>query len=263
MKRIAIIAGGLLATHVASAGVYIETVKHDIPSGATELSQKMYVQNGTGRFVDGEGHTSLIKNDTMYVIDDSDHSYIALDKAAMETFAKKLAAMVEKTKAQMAKLPPEQRAQYEQMMGPVMTGEGKPRTVEVKDTGKSDKVEGHPCKIWDVTRDGQLDEQICVAAYSAMPGGKENFQAMFASFANVFEEMAKSVPMLAGMMKNEFGALTKVNGFPIRQRPYDEHGKLEDQETVVKVWREETIAASMFEVPAGYKQKPLAMGSGM
>jgi hypothetical protein len=28
----------------------------------------------------------------------------------------------------------------------------------------------------------------------------------------------------------------------------------------VRVWREEAIAASMFDVPAGYKQKQMAMG---
>ena len=57
--------------------------------------------------------------------------------------------------------------------------------------------------------------------------GKENFQAVFANFAKVFEEMAKSVPMLAGMMTNEFSAQAKVNGFPVRSRGY-ENGKLGD-----------------------------------
>jgi len=262
MKRIAMFAGGLLAAHVASAGIYIETVKHDIPSGATDAPQKIYVQNGSGRFVDPEGHSSLIKDGTMYVLDDSERSYIKLDQAAMQTLSKKIQEMVAQAKEQMAKLPPEQRAQYEQMMGPAMMGTGQPATVEVKDTGKSDKVDGRACRLWDVTRNGVLDEQICVAPFSALPG-KENLKDAFANFAKVFEEMATSVPMLAGMMHNEFSALAKVNGYPVRQRAYDDRGKLEDQETVVKVWREETIAASMFDIPAGYKQKPLAMGPGM
>jgi hypothetical protein len=30
----------------------------------------------------------------------------------------------------------------------------------------------------------------------------------------------------------------------------------------VSVWREEAIPASMFEVPAGYKQKQMPMGPG-
>jgi hypothetical protein len=101
-----------------------------------------------------------------------------------------------------------------------------------------------------------------VAAYSALPG-KENFQAIFANFSRVFDEMEKSAPILAGMMANEFSAQAKVGGFPIRQRSFDERGQLVDEESVVKIWREEAIPASMFEVPAGYKPKQLTMGPGM
>jgi len=265
MKRIAMFAGGLLAAQVASAGVYIEMVKHDIKAGTTALDQKMYVQNGSGRFVDPDGHTSLIKAGTMYILDDSDHSYIVLDKATMEAVGKKLSDAMDRMKEQMAKLPPEQRAQMEQAMGQAGMGmgagvPGKPHTVDVANTGKADNVSGYACKIWDVTRDGKLDQQLCVAPYSALPG-KENLQELFASFSKVFEEIAKNVPMLSGMMANEFSALTKVGGFPVRQRSYED-GKLEDDETLVKEWREEAIPASMFELPAGYKQKPLPTGPG-
>ena len=30
----------------------------------------------------------------------------------------------------------------------------------------------------------------------------------------------------------------------------------------MKVWREEAVPASMFEIPAGYKQKQMPMGVG-
>jgi hypothetical protein len=259
MKRIAMIAGGLLAAQLATAGVYVETVNRDITAGTTTPKQKIYVQNGAGRFMDPEGRSSLIKGDTLYMIDDKDKSYIVMDKATMEQVAKKLNAQMEQLKAQMAKLPPEQRAQMEQMLGGAGLG-GTPRTVEVSDTGKSDKVDGRSCKIWDVTRDGVLDEQICVAPYSSLPG-KENFSTVFGNFAKVFEEMAKSVPMLSGMMANEFSAQVKTNGYPVRQRAY-ENGKLINEETVVKVWREEAVPASMFEVPAGYQRKQMPVGPG-
>jgi hypothetical protein len=257
----AMIAGGLFAAQAAFAGVYVETVDHNLTTGASGIKQKMYVQNGVGRFVDGDGRGSLIKGDTMYIIDDQEKSYVVFDKATMQQLATKLNAEMAKLKEQLAKLPPEQRAQMEQMMGgagAMLGGGGQKWTVEVADTGKSDKVEGRNCKLWDVTRNGELDEQICVVPYSALPG-KENFQAVFGNFAKVFEEMAKSVPMLSGMMANEFDAQLKTNGYPVRRRGY-ESGKLSDEETLVKVWREEAIPASMFEIPAGYKQKQMPMG---
>lgn len=261
MKRIALIASGLLAAQAAYAGVYVETVDQNLTTGQSGVKQKMYLQNGVGRFIDGEGRGSLIKGDTMYIIDDQDKSYVVFDKATMQQFATKLNAEMAKLKEQLAKLPPEQRAQMEQMMGGaggMLSGDGEQWTVDVADTGKSDKVEGRTCKLWDVRRKGELDEQICVVPYSALPG-KENFQAVFSNFAKVFEEMAKSVPMLSGMMANEFAAQVKTNGYPVRRRGY-ESGKLSDEVTLVKVWREEAVPASMFEIPAGYKQKQMPMG---
>ena len=259
MKRIALIASGLLAAQAASAGVYVETVNRDIAAGTTTSKQKIYVQSGSGRFVDPEGRSTLIKGNTLYMIDDKDRSYIEFDKATMEQVAKKLSAQMEQLKEQMAKLPPEQRAQMEQMMGGAGLS-GTPRTVEVTDTGKSDKVDGRTCKVWDVTSDGDLDEQICVVAYTALPG-KENFSTVFGNFSKVFEEMAKSVPMLSGMMANEFSAYVKTNGYPVRPRAYD-NGKLVNEEPLVKVWREEAVPASMFESPGRLHAQDHADGPG-
>jgi Domain of unknown function (DUF4412) len=248
---------GALLAQTATAGVYVEMVDHDIKIGGTTLAQKIYVQNGNGRFVDAEGHATLIKNGTFYIIDDTDKTYVMFDKATMEQLAKKIGAAMEKMKAQLAQLPPEQRAQMEQMR-PGLSGSDSKWRVEVADTGKSDNVDGRNCRLWDVKRDGKLDDQICVVPYADLPG-KENFQAMFANFAKVFEEMAKSVPMLAGMMTNEFSAQSKINGYPVRSRRYTD-GKLGDDEQLLKVWREEAIPATTFEIPAGYKQKQMPMG---
>jgi hypothetical protein len=250
---------GCLVAAAASAGVYVELVDHDIPANTTDLAQKMYVEGGNGRFVDQEGRATIIKGNTLVIVDDRDQTYVAFDKATMEQLAKHISDNLERVKSQLSKLPPEQRAQIEAMMAktPGMGGDDQKWVVEVVDTGKSDKVDGRTCRIWDVKRNGELDDQLCVVPYSQLPG-KENFQDVFANFAKVFEEMAKSVPALAGVMNNEFGAQAKVNGFPVRSRAY-ENGKLGDEEQLVKEWREESIPASMFEIPAGYK--PKKMGS--
>src|SRR4051812_19022080 len=120
MKRIATvltgcIAGSLLATG-AFAGVYVELVDHDIPANTSTLSQKMYVQGGNGRFVDQEGRATIIKDNVMYIVDDADRSFVAFDKATMEQLAKQIGSAMEKAKEQISKLPPEQRAQAEQML---------------------------------------------------------------------------------------------------------------------------------------------------
>src|SRR3982751_868771 len=258
MKRIAMVLAGFAGCFSAAgamAGVYVELVNHDIPGNTTQLSQKMYVDGGNGRFVDEEGRATIIKGNTMYIVDDSDQTFIAFDKATMAQLAKQISAAMDRMKEQLAKMPPEQRAQIEQMMAktPGMGGDGQKWVVDAVDTGKNDKVDGRACRVWDVKRNGELDDQLCVVPFAQLPG-KENFQAVFANFAKVFEEMAKSVPMLAGVMSNEFSAQAKVGGFPVRSRAY-ENGKLGTEEQLVKVWREEAVPASMFEIPAGYKPK--------
>ena len=164
----------------------------------------------------------------MYIIDDSDKTYIVFDKATMEQLANQMNAAMEKMKEQLVEAAAgaarADRADDGKPRMPATTRSGR---VEAVDTGKSDKVDGRACRIWDIKRNGELDEQLCVVPYASLPG-KENFQAVFANFAKVFEEMAKSVPMLAGMMTNEFNAQAKVNGFPVRSRAY-ENGKLGDQ----------------------------------
>jgi hypothetical protein len=261
MNRITTVLTGCAAacfvSAAASAGVYVELVNHDIPANTTDLAQKMYVQGSNGRFVDEAGRATIIKGNTMYIVDDTDKTYIAFDKATMEQLAKQITAAMERMKEQLAKMPPEQRAQIEAMMAktPGMGGADQKWVVEAVDTGKTDKVDGRTCKVWDVRRNGELDDQLCVVPYSQLPG-KENFQAIFANFAKVFEEMSKSVPMLAGVMNNEFSAQAKVNGFPVRSRGY-ENGKLGDEEQLVKVWREEEVPAAMFEIPAGYQPKKM------
>jgi hypothetical protein len=240
----------------AAAGVYVEMVNRDTVAGTTELAQKVYIQDGNGRFVGEEGQASIVKGDTMYIVDDNEKSYVVFDKATMEKLAIQIHSAMEKMKEQLSKLPPEQRAQVEQMMAAQMPGlDGKEYVVEAVDTGKSDKVDSRTCRVWDVKRNGELDEQLCVVPYSALPG-KENLPAVFAKFAKLFEEMAKSVPMLTGMMTSEFNTMIRVNGFPVRTRSY-EGGKLGTTEQLVKVWREEAVPASMFEIPAGYTQKQM------
>ena len=73
MKRIVLFALGMCAAGAAGAGVYVEMVEHDLTTKQSQLTQKMYVQGGLGRFVDEEGRATIIKNDTLYIVDDADN----------------------------------------------------------------------------------------------------------------------------------------------------------------------------------------------
>ncbi len=269
MKIITLLAMAAGMTGLAHAGVYVEMVDHEIAANKTTLVQKLYIQGNSGRFVDtpadSDSHATatIIKDGTLYAVDDTDKTYVTLDKATLEQFGKKLSAAMEQVKEQLSKLPAEQREQAERALSkqmPSFGGESQRRSVEAIDTGKSDKVGGRACRIWDLKRNGELDEQLCVVPFASLPG-KENIQGVFGNFAKVFEEMAKTVPMLAGLMSNEFAAQEKINGFPVRSRDY-ENGQLADVERLMSVWREESIPAATFDIPAGYRKKSMEEMAG-
>ena len=181
MKRNLLVVLGALGAQAVSAGVYVEMVDRDIASGNTELSQRMYVQNGLGRFVDAGGRATLIKNGTLYIIDDADKSYIAFDKATMEKLAKKINAAMAQMKDQLAKLPPEQRAQIEQTM-PGMSGSDQKWVVQALDTGKSDTVDGRECRLWDIKTNEKLD--------------KDRFRQDLGQVAEAYQEVARRLGIL-------------------------------------------------------------------
>ena len=93
MKRIALIAAGLLAAQSASAGVYVETVDHNLTTNTSELeTEDVRAERRRPLRRCRRAASTLIKGDTMYMIDDADKSYIVFDKATMEQLAEKLNA---------------------------------------------------------------------------------------------------------------------------------------------------------------------------
>jgi hypothetical protein len=242
---------------VAFSGVVIETLERDVTSQKPAAAvHKMYVQGGVARIENDSDNIMIVKNDKMYVLDPKGKSYTVFDKAAAEALAKQINAAMANMRKQMADLPPEQRAQMEAMMSGQMgglTGAPKASQLTVVDTGRTDKVDSRSCRIWHIKRDGVLDDELCVVAYSTLPG-KEDMTAVFKNFAKIFASFASTFPQIS----EEFTSYTRINGFPVRTRGYN-NGKPDGSETVLKSWREEALAPSLFNVPAGYRQAKTPM----
>ena len=116
--------------------------------------------------------------------------------------------------------------------------------------------------MWDITRDGALDEQYCIASFAALPGGGE-IQALMQKYQGFFEQMAE----LAGSgsegdaMRDQFALWQKLNGYPLAARAYSA-GKIDPNETIVKTWQSQNVPASMFEIPANYTKRDLLKDLG-
>ncbi len=245
----------LASAGVARAGVVIEMVERDTQTGKITPSQRIYAQGGVGRMEGADGEITIVRGDSMLQIDAAKKSYRVIDKKAMEAMAARMAEMRRQAEARMAKMPPEQRAKMLQAFG---DGKAKEWKVETLDTGKSDQVEGRACRVWQIKRQGVLDDELCLISYSELPG-KGDLQALFRNMAALFDQMAQSMPQIGRSVGSEFRAQGKLDGFPIRTRGYT-NGKLDREESLVKSWKEQAIPASMFEPPAGYKRREATFG---
>ena len=261
MKTFLLVSTLALATS-AVAGVRVETVTRDIktktPDGPTHT---VLVQDGKVRTTSGHGGTMIISGDMIYIVNDEQKSYREMTKAQMQQMAGQAGAAMAAMQERMKNMSPEQRAMMERMMGGQVPGgmspAGKPDTWDAKDTGKSDTAEGRKCRVWNLLRNGKLLEELCVVPFSSLPG-KEDFEKTFKELAEVFAEVTKGMPNADNAAK----ARMTVNGYPVRTRPYDASGKLRGTENVMTKWAEETVAASSFQVPKGYKKQAMPKMGG-
>ncbi len=254
-----------LAANTACAGVAFETAIHDAKSGKSEPAERWYAQDGNAR-VEGADGISIFRDGAVYALDPTDRSYHVMDKATMEQLSARLKQKRAERRAQMqvelSKLAPEKRAATEAKLAQQGLGpEGPPRQqVDARDTGKAESINGRPCHVWDIVRDGALDEQYCVAPFASLPGGDE-IQALMRSYEGFFEQMAELMSGPVGgsardTMRDEFALWKKLDGFPLVTRGYA-HGVLESSETVVTTWKSKTVPGAMFDVPSSYTKRDL------
>jgi hypothetical protein len=262
MNKLLFAVAALLAATTAIAGVRIETLSRDVKTKVADGAvQTMLAQDGKVRIeIPKTSGGMILKNSILYVLDDKKKTYMEMDKETMKKGADQAGAAMKQMQDRMAKMTPEQRAQMQKMMGgqmpPGMMG-GKPDTWEAKNTGKTDTSEGRKCTIWTLNKNGKLEEELCVVPFSSLPG-KEDLEKTFKELAASFEGMANGLPGVGDAAK----ARNSIKGYPVRTRYFEPGGAERAMETVVTKWVEESVPASKFEIPAGYKKKEMPKMGG-
>jgi hypothetical protein len=206
----------------------------------------------------GEGASTVIfrgDKDLLWVIDHEKKSYTVLDKETLEEVSGKMDAMMKQMEEQLAKLPPEQRKMIEEQMKGNLPGgqEVKMPSVEVKKTGRKDKIAGHSCVLHEVLVDGEKDSEVWVASWGDVGVTEDDFQA-FRDMAGFFESMFESSSFLQqGVDQAQpFQIMDEVDGFPVLIRDI-ENGEIES-ETVLRSIDKRSLGSEVFEIPEGYKE---------
>jgi hypothetical protein len=203
----------------------------------------------------------IYKDETIYILEPAEKRYTKLDKAGIERMSGQIAELRKQMEARMATMSPEQRAMVEQMMGGTVGAAAKEVERTVKPTSRTESAAGQTCKVWEVHASGKKEEELCVVAPGALPGGQEMMTTM-RELGDLFKGLMQS---LGGRDSNNavskaWQDLQAVNGIPVITRTFSS-GKATNEFRLTSV-RSESVPASSFTVPAGYSARTLSMGPG-
>ena len=265
MSRLYVALMSLTLPLAAQAGVALDMVTKDMSGKEQERSQ-IFAQDGFLR-LDSDGgpfaaDVSLIFDGTRFlVMDHGEKTYVIMDEAMLTRMTDKMNEAMEQMKAELAKMPPEQRAMAEQMMQSQMQGmmgESEPAAPPRVEVTGSSEWDGRACTLYDVFENDIKTQEICSAPLDQV-GGAAEMMDTFQGMARFVKKLSESLPGPLGSSFNEHPGMVAelIEGFPVRTVEF-QMGK-PVSEVLLEAIREEALPDTKFEVPDGYKlQDPFA-----
>ena len=265
MKKL-LIAGALsgLVCSGVWAGVVIEM--EEIEPGGPPGAQvdTIYAQGEMLRMDsrdDGSGRMSIIfRDEALWMVSHEEKSCQMIDKEAMAQLSAQLGGVMNQMEAELANLPPEQRAMMEEMMKSRLPAEmtggaaGPPRRIEV---GGAEAVGEYACTVHTLFAGDDKVWEVCAAAEKRLPAAASEALGAFKAMSRFAEQLRDTLQQgpLAAMINTPFHDLNEVNGFPVRVRSY-ERGRLASENRLKSIVGKD-LEATMFDVPDGYRVKNL------
>jgi hypothetical protein len=251
----------LLTSGVASAGLTL-TYDRKNASGESGTAVMMFepgrirMDGMGGGGPRGGGRTSSVIFDggakKITIIDQDKKTYHELTEADAKAMKERMDGMKAQMAERMKTLPPEQRKQAEEMMNRM--GGGGSGAIEIKydSLGKKKKVAGFDCEMYKVTIGTFSSSEACIAPWSSNLVTKAEAEQFRKSFA----DLEKMFAGLSAMRSNDW---SKAPGIPVEQTHMGQDGKPDSTMTLKSVNRG-SIAASQFQVPAGFTKQEMPMG---
>ncbi len=190
----------------------------------------------------------------MYTVTPHRKEYVVMDTAAMEKMSGMMNAAMQQMEAQLAQLPPEQQAQMRQMMGGMMGMKKTQVKVEMHPTGEQGNGKLGRCAWYQMKVDGKPVQTACLADADDIGVPDEDLETIESMFA-FMQEMLSKIPMIKAE-DMAMGVFDKGK-LPIIHR--NRVGKNDGE--LVKV-RKGGVDASLFTIPAAYRQRTLDEMSG-
>lgn len=247
-----------LMSSVAQAGVVMDMVVRDAAGQETDRS-RIYAQSKMIRMDHGEGDATasmIFLGDRFLYVDHSDESYIVMDEAALNEVSSKINEAMKEMEAQLAEMPPEQRAMVEQMMKGRMSGmmsqqaEAAPKP-RLESMGKKE-WRSYSCRQYAVYEEAKKTQEICAATLDDVAGADEVVEA-FIGMAAYIEKMTESMPMMANDGFNPGELMAEIDGFPVHTIDY-RNGQVMTETSLDSV-DEQDLDPALFAAPDGYRRQ--------
>ncbi len=251
----------LLLPPLANAGVVMDMVTRDAAGQETDRT-RIYAQSKMIRMEQivedesgPEGTMIFLGNEFIYV-DHKEESYIVMDEAMVDDVSAQASDAMKQMEAELANMPPEQRAMVEQMMKGRMQGmmgqqkapSAGPR-IEAK--GNS-KWQSHKCREYEVFQGSEKTQDICAADLDDVDGADDVIEA-FRGMAAYMQEMTESMPMMSNDQVNPGKLMSEIDGFPVHTIDYA-NGVATGDVSLDSV-TEKDIEPDMFAAPEGYRRE--------
>ena len=252
MRRILLPFVYLLSTQ-AVAGNVIEMSTRDMNGKEldrvtfyTEAVRSRMDQNGA----DGSFSIIFLDDEFLY-LDHAQKNYMVMDEAMLEGIGAQISEAMKEMEAQLAALPPEQRAMVEQMMSDEMKGPGMTAdmpALEIRKLG-SDRWQSYDCTLAEMLENGTKIQEICSVDYDEVDGSGD-VRGSFVRMADLLGKLYDAIPYGGQGVRNPMEMLNELDGFPVRAVEF-ENGK-PVRETILESSTEKTIDASIFALPPNY-----------
>ncbi len=211
MGRLLVILGALLTPLSCLADA---TLIYHNSAGQTAI--RTMVQGHLMRMDEGQKSSVIYDtaSSTMTVIEHKERRYFRFDQNTINKLGSQVSAAQAELKAQLAQLPPEQRAMMENMTGGLKQSlESNLSQTEVSNPGKTETINGIKCRVMVYRVGGNTEYELCLADPEDVGVSQTDYLATRKAYAFA-SEFIRKIASNVGLESNI--DYSKLNGLTVR-----------------------------------------------
>jgi hypothetical protein len=258
LRRLLPILAPLFALVVAPGVLADARIEFRQVEGDTPALGSILVGHGKVR-VDSDRSNSVIFDpaaETIWVLDHAERRYSRMTRADLERIGASLGSAVSRLDDALASVPPEVRAQMQELIGGMLPG-GAPGSgapmVRMSETGRTLRVAGRSCRVFETVVMGEVVAETCLADPAVL-------DELGAAERRTLEQvMRMSEAWMEPLAKSPIGnaidmGFFRDNRVPLRATDFEDGRRNTSEFAGIS---RGPIPADLFRAPAGYRDRPL------